>query len=212
VEKIIGDLDELTTAVWHLAHADAEEIRQNAAREAEEIRAKARGRADRKRAEILRDARAETKKIRRQRKVRSTRQEREQFLQARQALLQEVWQAAEERLREMTANDTEYSAALERMTASAVRVLGGGAYLLASDDHGHKLLTSKRLEKWSRSLSETLGAEVDLQRADEPADTWGGLVVSDAGNGRRVDMTFAARLRLASEEIRGDVFRKLVQS
>lgn len=212
METIIGDLDELTTTLWHLAHGDSEEIRQDAERRAEEKRKQARRRAEQRRDEILGKARAQAKQIRLHRRVTASREEREHFLQAREELLEDVWQAAEKHLRGLTEDKTKYAEALERMAVAAARILGSGTRTLASDGRGHKLLTAKRLKKFSRSAAEALDGEVDFQRAGDPVDTWGGLVVRDEKSARRVDMTFAARLRLAAEEIRGDVYRKLVRS
>jgi V-type H+-transporting ATPase subunit E len=212
LEPVIGDLDELTTTLWHLAHGDAESIRRDAESRAEQKREQARGRAEQTRDEILRKARAEATQIRLRRRVRSSREQRRNFLEAREELLQEVWQAAEKRLRELTEDDSEYASVLERLAVAAGQALGGGTRTLASDESGRKLLTAKRLKQFSRSAAAALDQKIDFQRADDPIDTWGGLVVRDEEKARSVDMTFAARLRLAAEEIRGDVYRELVRS
>ena len=120
-------------------------------------------------------------------------------LHAREALLQEVWQAAEQRLRDLP-NQPAYADVLQRLAISTARVLGSGAIRLAADPAGHALLTPERLEIWNREIAQEL--PVTFVCAAQPATTWGGLVATDEGGRRQVDATFPTRLALAQETLR----------
>lgn len=208
--RIIGDPDELTTTIRHLAKSDAREITQKAKEKAERIRREAWEKADRKREEILERARNRARDIRRRRKVDVTREEKEGYLHARQEILDEVWKRAEAELRDLTENEDEYAAVLEHLAVSGVRMMGPGDRILAADEKGQSLLSKDRLLGWGRKAGEATGGKVHFTRADEPLKTWGGLVITDTEGRRRVDATFASRLETARDEISSEIMEKLV--
>jgi len=210
--QIIGDPDQLMTAVDHLARSDADEIRQRAENKAEQIRDEAQQRAGRKREEILQKARSQIKEMRKKRRVKVSRKVTRNYLNEREALLDEVWKQAESRLRSLTDESSDYADVLKQLALSAARILGPGELALAADAKGHKLLTRERREAWSREAEESLEASFSFARAEDPLDIWGGLMVTDQKTRRRVDSTFPTRLELAKDEIRGEVLRQLVES
>lgn len=118
----------------------------------------------------------------------------------RQEAINRVWAAAESRLRELAAQPS-YRDILKRLAMQAARELGGKEFVLTADPAGHLLLSPETLESWSSE------AGVRFQRAPEPADTWGGLLVT---RGRmRVDSTFPTRLACARLTLRERVFELL---
>jgi vacuolar-type H+-ATPase subunit E/Vma4 len=120
-------------------------------------------------------------------------------LQAREALLDDVWQAAVERLRNLSTQPT-YARVLEQLAISAARILGPGTISLAGDPIGHALLTTERLEAWRAELAQEL--PVTFNRASNPGETWGGLLATREGGRQQIDATFPTRLALAKETMR----------
>jgi len=119
------------------------------------------------------------------------------FVQLREALIDRIWQTAEERLRDLP-KQSAYRDTLKRCALRAARELGASEVMLAADPAGHKLLSTETLEQWSEE------AEVQFRRAPAPATTWGGLV---ATSGRfRVDATFPTHLALAQVILRERIF------
>lgn len=208
--RMIGDPDELTTTIGHLARSDAREMKQNAREKAERIRRDAWEKADRKREEILERARNRARDIRRRRKVDVTREEKQAYLHARQDILDEVWKRAEAELRDLTENEDAYAAVLEQLAVSGVRMMGPGERTLAADEKGQSLLSEDRLLDWGRKAGEAVGGKVHFTRADDPLKTWGGLVITDTGGRRRVDATFASRLETARSDIPSEIMEILV--
>lgn len=208
--RIIGDPGELVTTIRHLARSDAHGIRQQAKEKAEQIRREARERAERKRQEILDRARRRAREVGRMRKVAVNREDKRQYLEAREELLDKVRHRAELDLRVLTEDDGRYAEVLENLALAAVRLLGPGEWILRSDRRGHRLLTADRLEEWAKKAGEALAGAVGFERAAEPLDTWGGLVMADRRGRRRVDATFARRLAMAGTELRSAILEKLV--
>ncbi len=208
--RIIGDPDELTTTIRHLARSDAREINQQAKEKAERIRRKAWEKADRKREAILKQARDRARDIRRRRRVDVTREEKQAYLHAREELLDEVWKQAEAKLRDLTENEDAYAEVLQNLALSGVRLIGPGDRILAADDKGQALLSEDRLLDWGRKAGEAVGGKVHFTRADDPLKTWGGLMISDAEGRLRVDATFASRLETARSDIPSKIMEKLV--
>ena len=120
-------------------------------------------------------------------------------LHAREVLLDEVWQAAEQRLRDLP-NQPAYASVLQRLAIAAARILGSGTIRLAADPAGHALLTAERLKAWTEEIAQEL--PVTFVCAAQPATTWGGLVATQEGGRRQVDATFPTRLALAQETLR----------
>lgn len=210
--QIIGDVQELITTVSHVAQSEAQKAREEAEQKAEKIRREAEQRAAGEREDILQNARERAKELRRRRKARGSREDRRDFLEARQELLDQVWQQAEQRLRELTEDSANYAAVLNRLVLASVRTSGPGERLIAADAKGQDLLTEDRLQECSQQAGEDLPGSVTFERAPEPLDTWGGLVVQDKEGRRRIDATFALRLELAKDEIQTEVLQKLVES
>ena len=207
--RMIGDVDELLAAVRHAARQEAGRVEREARAEAERIEEEARRDAEELRERQVAEARRSAERTARRELAEAGGEAKRRYLKAREELIGEAWHRAEESLGELTGNGDRYVEALRRLALLAARRLGGGAVVLASDGAGHELLTDERLEEWAREVE---GVEKSaFERADEPADIRGGLVASEKNGRRRVDLSFAARLARAREELRGEIFRELVE-
>ena len=116
----------------------------------------------------------------------------------REALLDMVWQTAEEHLRDLPEQPA-YADVLQQLAVSAAHILESGAIRLSADPVGHRYLTPERLEAWTQEIAQDF--PVTFVCAAQPATTWGGLVASEEDGRRQIDATFPTRLALAEEEI-----------
>jgi V/A-type H+-transporting ATPase subunit E len=208
---MIGNLDQLETTIQCAGRGEAHTMIKEAEERANRIREEARQKADTIRTERVCEARARAKQQYRQQRAEAAQTARRAYLTTREELLDQVWQQAEQQLRQLPDDTEAYANALHRLTRVAIQTLGTGRLLLAADPNGHKLLTAQRLQAWSESASDEYGETVTLERADEPLNTWGGLVVTDGEQRRRVDATFATRLAVARQELRDTLFQYMVQ-
>lgn len=208
--EIIGNPDELVSAVAHEARNQVREIEKEAEKRAEKIRSDAEAEADRRKEEILSRAREKARKKKKERKMEVSRENKESFLKARQELIDDAWKRAEEKLLELKKSKEDYLAVLEGIAIDAAGILGPGKRVLSSDPDGHKLLTDKRLKSWSRKAADKLGKSVSFSRSSEPEDISGGLVVREKDGRRQVNASFSARLDAAREEIAHRVMERLM--
>lgn len=215
--RVIGSLDDLEVAVAEATQRRARDRRAASLNEVQKIKDAAQSKADRLSEEIVAEAQVRAEEARRQRLAEATDVAQRQRLSAREALLDEVWAAAEERLRALAQADAEeqgatYAKVLRRLAFAAAETLGVQAVVLAADPKGHELLTQARLESWAKTFSQAIEGEpkVTFERADAPLDAWGGLVAMDEEERKRVDLRFSERLTVAREDIRDRVYRALI--
>ncbi len=135
-------------------------------------------------------------------------------LHRREALLQEVWQRAADRL--VALSPQERVAGIAALVAdAAARLAGlqadGGTLTLQVNAADAALLDAAALDALAAQLV-PLGS-VRLALAPEPADIAGGVIVSAppvAGSARRlVDNSWDERLRLAYDALRDDIYHLL---
>lgn len=211
--RIIGDIDELLTAVRHLARSDVDSIHTEVKEEVESIRREAEKKGEAERKKILSEARNRARQQTRREKAEQNREEKRTYLLEREKLLEEVWEKAESELRSLTEDKASYADALERLAVTAAVLLGPGTFHLASDDQGQKMLNRKRLKKWAGQAQDALNGPVSFEKTDESADIWGGLIITDKNDERRkVDASFAARLAYARDIVRSQVWRRLKEN
>ncbi len=208
--NVIGDPDELTTAIRHVSSSEIHDIETQAKQNAAHIADQAKSRADKVRGEILSDARKRAREIRLHRRMKRTIEEKSQYLKARESLLNTVWDQARVKLQQLTQSEDEYTRILKHLAIAAISAIGNGTRVLSSDQKGHRLLTGEHLAAWADEASGLSGGDVVFKRADKPEETDGGLIVTDIDGRRRIDLTFAGRLESAREEIRNRVFQQLV--
>ena len=198
-------------------HGDPEALAAEVIRRAQHRAVETAEEARRRSAAILEGAKQESESLRRKSQevaehqvaalarrnaARAELQAQRRFVQLREALIDRVWQAGEERLRDLP-KQAAYRDALKRCALRAARELAASEVTLAADPPDHELLSTETLEQWSKE------AGVQFRRAPGPATTWGGLV---ATSGRlRFDATFPTQLALAQGILRERVFGILLK-
>lgn len=208
--QMLGDPNELITAVDHKARGEAHKIIKDAQTKCDRIRDAAEKESRQRREAILQNARQKAEEHRRRRRVQSGREQTKAYLEAREELLQQVWKQAGDRLTQLKENRRAYSAVLEALLLETARAAGPGSWMVASDKKGHALLTPKKMQRLHRSISKKLNMKISFERSADPLEIQGGLVLI-GGNGRhRLDASFDQRLQRAAEDLRREVLDLLV--
>lgn len=200
--EIIGDLEELTLLVRRAARQETLGVEADSLRRAKQVRDQAGAKAQHLRHEILAAAQGAADQERQRLLAQVALEMQRRLLTEREALLDQVWVAAEQALRELP-GQAAYVGVLRRLAMTVGRVLGQGPIVLAADPVGHELLTSDRLAEWSTA------AQMQFACAQQPAPIWGGLLARDVDERRQVDASFATRLALARAESREQVAQLL---
>lgn len=207
--RVIGDFEDLRNAVQKAVRNKTNERRGEALQKTQEIIDSASNQADKLKQEIKQENLREIEENRIQRLAEANQRARRLILQAREELLDEVWDEAEKDLRELVHSDL-YPQTLQRLAFLALPKLGPGQIVIKADPEGHQLLTKDRLNSWNSEASHLIDGEVEFIRSDEPADCWGGLIAVDQDKNRQLDARFSERLRIAKDELRDEIFGKLV--
>jgi len=200
VAAILGDPEALAAEVSRRAHHKAVETAEDARRRSAAILEGARQEVESIRRESAQAAERQVAALVRRNAARAELEGQRRFILLREAPMDRVWQAAEERLREIVRQPS-YCDVLMQCALRAVRELGAGELVLAADPVGHELLSVETLEQWSKQ------AGVRFRRAPEPAATWGGLLATSGRN--RFDATFPTQLATARFTLRERVFEIL---
>lgn len=199
---ILGDPEALIAEVSRRAHHKAIEIAEDARRRSDAILEGAKQESETIRRQSEQAAESQVAALVRRDAARAELEAQRRFVLLREAPIRRVWQAAEERLRELVRQPA-YLDSLKRCALRAARELGASELELAADPAGHELLSAETLEQWSKD------AGVRFTRASGPASTWGGLL---AISGRlRFDATFPTYLAAAQIGLRERVFRALTK-
>ncbi|MEZ4867061.1 MAG: V-type ATP synthase subunit E family protein [Caldilineaceae bacterium] len=200
--EILGDPEELMAIIRRTAQQEAINLEAEAQRQSQRQHAEAEAEGQQIRADIFAAARTQAEATRQRRLAQAALEQQHALLRTRQALLDQVWAAAETQLRALV-NQVDYVTVLQHLALDAAQILQPGAITLASDPQGHALLMPERLAAWA------VDGQVTFVRAPTPAPTWGGLVARHADGRRQVDATFATRLKLARRDLREQVARRL---
>jgi len=200
VAAILGDPEALAAEIRRRAHQKAVETSEEARRRAAAILEGATEQSESIRRQFQQDADRQIAALLRRNAARAELEAKRRFVLLREAPIEHVWQAAEQRLRELVRQPT-YLDVLKRCVLRAARELSGGELVLAADPLGHELLSPKVLEQWSKE------AGVTLHRANAPAKTWGGLLATSGRS--RFDATFPTQLAEAELALRERVFKVL---
>jgi len=207
--RVVGSFDDLADSVRQAANLRARDRVKEARARAKRMEHDARERGEQIKTEVLAAARRQADEERSQRLAEAMQAARRKRLAAREDVLDRVWDQAERKLRDMV-DDDQYVEVLRRLTWLAFDILGPGRLTLAADLRGHDLLTEDRLRAWSEASSEEVESSVELERASEPLDAWGGIVVTKHGGRKRMDARFCSRLQTARRELRDEVFNRLM--
>ena len=202
MREILGDPEELMAIIRRTAQHAAINIEAEAQTQAQRQRAKAEAEGEKIRAAMLAAAQARAAETQQRQLAQALLENQHQLLRLRQTLIDQVWPAAEERLRALV-QQPDYVTVLEQLALQAAAILRPGVITLAADPQGHELLTPERLANWGAAAQVTFG------RATAPAATWGGLMAQHADGRRQVDVTFATRLALAHRDLREQVAQRL---
>jgi vacuolar-type H+-ATPase subunit E/Vma4 len=200
VAAILGDPEALAAEVSRRAHHRAVEIAEDARRRATAILEGAKEESESIRRQTERETERQLTTLVRRNAARAELEGQRRFVLLREAPMQRVWQAVEQRLREVVRQPT-YGDVLKRCALVAARELGATELVLAADVAGHELLSPETLAQWSQE------AGVRFSRAPEPAATWGGLLATSGRS--RFDATFPTQLAAAQQGLRERVFQLL---
>ena len=199
--EVIGDVDELISIIGRTAQQAALNVEVDAQRQVQEQLEQARADAQQLQGRILQQAQKQAAEVRRLQAQAALDAQRLR-LQTREALLEQVWAAAEQRLRALP-DRAEYLLVLQRLALAAAQILGAGTLRLIADPKGHALLTPERLATWRGATA------VTFVRAPTPGAQWGGLLAIHEDGRRQVDATFATQLALARTQLREQVAARL---
>jgi vacuolar-type H+-ATPase subunit E/Vma4 len=196
----LGDPEALVAEITRRAHQRAVGLEEEARKRAAAILADANEESESIRRRAQQEADDQLAALRRRSAAREDLEARRRIALLREEPIDRVWRATEERLHPLV-RQPDYREVLKRLAFLAAHELGGTECVLAADPTGHALLVPETLEEWSRE------AGCQFRRAEEPAETWGGLL---ATSGRaRVDATFTTQLALARRVLREEVFSVL---
>ena len=197
---ILGDPEALVAEVGRRAQHRAVEIAEDARRRAAAILEGAREEADLIRKRSVAETEHQVTALIRRNAARAELEAKRRFIALREAPIKRVWDAAEQRLREVV-RQLGYVDVLRACALCAARELGAREVVLAADPAGHELLTPETLERWSQD------AAVRFLRTPEPASAWGGLIATSGRS--RFDATFPTQLAAAHQSLREQVFEIL---
>ncbi|MFN8486018.1 MAG: V-type ATP synthase subunit E family protein [Caldilineaceae bacterium] len=202
MSEVIGDVDELISIIGRTAQQAALNVEVDAQRQAQELLDQAHAEAQQLQAHTLQQAQKQAAEERRRLQAQAALDAQRLRLQTREALLEQVWAAAEQRLHTLP-DQADYPRVLRRLALVAAQILGAGTIQLIADPKGHVLLTPAELDTWCVTTS------VTFVRAPAPGKQWGGLLAIHEDGRRQVDATFATRLALARTQLREPVAARL---
>jgi vacuolar-type H+-ATPase subunit E/Vma4 len=200
--ELIGDVDELIGLIRRSATQSALDAQEEARQKTQKILDDAAQKIDQIRAQAQIEAEHNADVEHRRTLAQTDLEIQRRHLECREALLEQAWETAETRLRELV-HDPDYEEVLQRLANAAAAVLDRQSVLLAADSDGHKLLTPERLAAWGEQ------SPFDFRRQEQPAKTWGGLIAADESGRCLVDNSFDVRLKLARNELRERVAEAL---
>ena len=125
---------------------------------------------------------------------------RKQLMIAREETLQQIYEDAERKLKEFSADKKEYHEVLVKLVAEAVMAIGGEEFILSANDAD---LTD--LKKAHRKLEADVQKAVDFKLAitfdDSPIATIGGVVVKNTDGTKIYHNTFEGRIKRARTKL-----------
>jgi V/A-type H+-transporting ATPase subunit E len=122
-------------------------------------------------------------------------------------LVQDVEQALAGRMRAFSEDLPRYDPWLDRLIAGAVALIEDKVLIVSANSRDQKRLS----ERWEGVL-EALPADKTATLADEPLDTVGGVLVTNADRRIRVDNTFEGRLERLRPNVQRVILERLLPS
>lgn len=199
---IDANVQALSRAVLSEAQAEAEQILSDARAKAEAIRQRAQEQAQAERQEILDRARREAEHVRSQCLASAQLQARKLQLERREKLLDQVFEAARQRMSTIQ-QWTDYDQIARQWVREAVSHLGGNTAHIWADEHTRAILADGMLNE----LVEELNTQLQLM---EPLERGLGVVAKTTDGHLEYDNTLGARLERLQDQLRSPVYRMLM--
>lgn len=200
--SIDENIKTLSRAVLSEAQSDTDQVLDEAKKKADGIRQKAQEEADGERHKILAQASTEAERIRGQVIATSQMKARTKQLEQREKLLENVFDAAQEKLSSLQ-KAKDYEKVAQNLLREALLQLGAGTARVRADEATQRFFSSNALEKISKELNITIKLGEPLQRVS-------GVIVETEDNHRQFDNTLETRLRRMKETLRAPVYRILI--
>jgi len=199
-------VDVLRQAVVSQAHAEAEEIIDEAEAETRDILREARREAEGDRAALLQKARRKADTLRAEAVGEAEIAAHQLQLKKREQLIDRVFQDARDQLASAVTWPDHWDI-LHRLTREALQHLGADEAVIRFDAQTQKV-RSDELSTLLRTLEEELEVELSL---GEPLQDRTGVVVMTADEHRRYDNSLQTRLRRTEPDLRAPVYHILVK-
>jgi vacuolar-type H+-ATPase subunit E/Vma4 len=192
----------LSRAVLSDARAEAERVKADARAKAEAIRQRAQEQAEAERGKNLEHAHQEADRIRSQAIAVAQLKARTLQLERREKLLNEVFDAARQRLPAVQ-QWTDYDQIVHRLAREAVDLLGTETVRIRADELAQAVLADGVLAE----IAKESGAQLQL---GEPLERETGVIAETADGHRQYDNTLEARLSRWQDALRSPVYHLLM--
>jgi colicin import membrane protein len=192
----------LSRAVLSDARAEAERIRADARAKADAIRQRAQEQAEAEREKKLEHAHQEADRIRSQAIAAAQLKARTLQLERREKLLNEVFDAARQRLPAVQ-QWTDYDQIMRWLAREAVGRLGAETVRIRADERAQAMLADGTLAE----IAKESGAQLQL---GEPLERGTGVIVETVDGHRQYDNTLEARLSRWQDALRSPVYHLLM--
>jgi len=202
MESVEESLQALSRTVLRQAGADAKQVLADARTDADAVRKRARQQAETEREQTLERARQEADRIRSQSIAAAQLKARTLKLERREELLNDVFDAARQRL-PMIRQWTDYDQIVRLLARESVAQLRAGECLIRADERAREILADDALAELSRESG------VHLQLGDTLEERIGVIAETLAGH-RQYDNTLQARLQRLQDELRFPVYHLLM--
>jgi vacuolar-type H+-ATPase subunit E/Vma4 len=124
---------------------------------------------------------------------------RKQLMIAREETLRQIYEDAEKKLKELTA-DKEYHNILIKLIAEAVTAIGGEEFIISANDADLADL-KKNHKKLESDIQKAVGAKVTLKLDDSPIPAIGGVVLKNAEGTKVYHNTLEGRIGRARAKL-----------
>ena len=125
---------------------------------------------------------------------------RKQLMIARDETLQQIYGEAEKKLKEFSADKKAYHDALIKLTAEAVKAIGGEEFILSAND-ADLIDLKKAHKKLETDIQKAVGSKVSITFDDTPIATIGGVVVKNTEGTKVYHNTLEGRIKRARPKL-----------
>jgi vacuolar-type H+-ATPase subunit E/Vma4 len=125
---------------------------------------------------------------------------RKQLMTTREEILQQIYNDAEKKLKEITADKKSYHEILVKLIIEAVQAIGGEEFKVFANDSD--LASLKKVhKKLEADIQKAIGLNVTLKLEDTPIATIGGVVVQNNDGTKVYHNTFEGRVQKARAKL-----------